>query len=170
MWMGWTRIEESQFYAYFWDGQPVRSLAKYLVMNKYKLIWMINRELRTGVITVVRWDEGNAERWSDVSVTDSSAPRWVYMMLYQISARWLVSWWVRRSDCLVCWFQWYCDIGLIWHFIELFWVFDISDLRNVERTWPVNSKEWNFEAEFYRCGLKIWMLLELFSLLFREHV
>ena len=45
-----------------------------------------------------RWDEGDTDRWSDVSVTDSSAPRWVYMMLYQISARWLVSWWVRRSE------------------------------------------------------------------------
>ena len=144
MWMGWTRIEESQFYAYFWDGQPVRSLAKYLVMNEYKLIWMINRELRTGVITVVRWDEGNAERWSDVSVTDSSAPRWVYMMLYQISARWLVSWWVRRSDCLVCWFQWYCDIGLIWHFMELF---------RIRYQWF--EKRWeNVTSEFQ--GMEFW--------------
>ena len=166
MWMGWTGIRTPRDLQI--SRRIIREKPEQMVSYERTLMDMNGtRELRTGMIAVVRWDEG---KWSDVSVTDSSAPRWVYMMLYQISARWLVSWWVRRSDCLVCWFQWYCDIGLIWHFMELFWVFDISDLRNVERTWPVNSKEWNFEAEFYRCGLKIWMLLELFSLLFREHV
>ena len=124
------------------------------------------RELRTGMIAVVRWDEG---KWSDVSVTDSSArdgSMWCYIKFppggWSVGGfAGLIVWSVGSNDIVISVWS-----GILWNCYG----FDISVLRNVGRTWPVNSKEWNFEAEFYRCGLKIWMLLELFSLLFREHV
>ena len=65
------------------------------------------RELRTGMIAVVRWDEGDTGKWSDVSVTDSSAPRWVYMMLafYRTVLGFRYQWFEKRWENVTSEFQ-----------------------------------------------------------------